>query len=48
MKELKQQKENMERITRMVAEEVQTLKAQCDNERENAKIMKIEADRVSL
>ena len=38
----------MERITRIVAEEVQNLKTQCDHERENAKIMKIEADRVSL
>ncbi|XP_060822026.1 shootin-1 [Bombus pascuorum] len=44
--EMKVQKENMERVTKMVAEEVQALKAQCDRERENAKIMKIEAERV--
>lgn len=43
---MKVQKENMERVTKMVAEEVQALKAQCDRERENAKIMKIEAERV--
>ena len=48
MRELKQKQENMERVTRMVAEEVQTLKTQCDRERENAKMMKIEADRVSF
>lgn len=48
MRELRQKQENMERITRMVAEEVQTLKTQCDRERENAKMMKIEADRVSF
>lgn len=30
----------------MVAEEVQTLKTQCDLERENAKIFKIEAEKV--
>ncbi|XP_043256944.1 shootin-1 [Colletes gigas] len=44
--EMKVHKENMERVTKMVAEEVQALKAQCDRERENAKIMKIEAERV--
>ncbi|XP_061932506.1 shootin-1 isoform X2 [Apis cerana] len=44
--EMKVQKDNMERVTKMVAEEVQALKAQCDRERENAKIMKIEAERV--
>lgn len=43
---MKVHKENMERVTKMVAEEVQALKAQCDRERENAKIMKIEAERV--
>lgn len=48
MKEIKVQKENMERVTKMVADEVRTLKAQCDRERENAKMIKIEADRVSL
>lgn len=36
----------MERVTKMVAEEVQTLKTQCDRERENAKILKLEAERV--
>lgn len=46
MNEMKVQKENMERVTKMVAEEVQALKAQCDRERENAKIMKREAERV--
>ncbi|XP_015597235.1 shootin-1 [Cephus cinctus] len=45
MKELQMQRENMERVTRMVAEEVQNLKAQCDRERENAKMIKLEADR---
>ncbi|KZC10981.1 PREDICTED: shootin-1 [Dufourea novaeangliae] len=44
--EMKVHQENMERVTKMVAEEVQALKAQCDRERENAKIMKIEAERV--
>ncbi|KAG7201209.1 hypothetical protein KM043_003996 [Ampulex compressa] len=44
--EMKVHKENMERVTKMVAEEVQALKTQCDRERENAKIMKIEAERV--
>ncbi|KAG6797254.1 shootin-1 isoform X1 [Apis mellifera caucasica] len=44
--EMKVQKDNMERVTKMVAEEVRALKAQCDRERENAKIMKIEAERV--
>ncbi|XP_017881052.1 shootin-1 [Ceratina calcarata] len=44
--EMKVQKENMERVTKMVAEEIQALKAQCDRERENAKIMKIEAEKV--
>lgn len=39
---MKVHKENMERVTKMVAEEVQALKAQCDRERENAKIMKID------
>lgn len=39
-------KENMERVTKMVAEEVQALKMQCDRERENAKILRIEADKV--
>ncbi|XP_076245229.1 uncharacterized protein LOC143185838 isoform X2 [Calliopsis andreniformis] len=44
--EMKVHKENMERVTKMVAEEVQALKTQCDREKENAKIMKIEAERV--
>lgn len=44
---MKVQKENMERVTKMVAEEVQALKVQCDRERENAKIIKIEAERVN-
>lgn len=44
--EMKVHKENMERVSKMVAEEVQALRAQCDRERENAKIMKIEAERV--
>ena len=39
-------KENMERVTKMVAEEVQVLKLQCDRDRENAKILKIEAEKV--
>lgn len=39
-------KENMERVTKMVAEEVQILKTQCDRERESAKILKMEAERV--
>ncbi|XP_076658601.1 uncharacterized protein LOC143362390 [Halictus rubicundus] len=43
--EMKVQKENMARVTKMVAEEVQALKVQCDRERENAKIIKIEAER---
>lgn len=43
---MKVHKENMERVTKMVAEEVQALKTQCDRERENAKILKIEADKV--
>jgi len=43
---MKVHKENMERVTKMVAEEVQTLKTQCDRERENAKILKLEAERV--
>lgn len=43
---MKVHKENMERVTKMVAEEVQTLKTQCDRERESAKILKMEADRV--
>ncbi|RLU17611.1 hypothetical protein DMN91_009847 [Ooceraea biroi] len=46
IKEMKIHKENMERVTKMVAEEVQALKTQCDRERENAKILKIEADKV--
>ncbi|KAK0183371.1 hypothetical protein PV327_001420 [Microctonus hyperodae] len=46
VKQLLIQKENMERVSRMVAEEVETLKTQCDRERENAKIIKLEADRV--
>ena len=37
----------MERVTKMVADEVQTLKAQCDRERESARQMKLEADKVS-
>lgn len=44
--EMKVHKGNMERITKMVAEEVQVLKTQCDRERENAKILKIEAEKV--
>lgn len=44
---MKVQKENMERVTKMVAEEVQALKVQCDRERENAKIIQIEAERVN-
>lgn len=43
---MKVHKENMERVTKMVAEEVQTLKTQCDRERESAKILKMEAERV--
>lgn len=46
IKQLLIQKENMERVSRMVAEEVETLKNQCDRERENAKFIKLEADRV--
>jgi hypothetical protein len=46
IKEMNMHKENMERVTKMVAEEVQTLKTQCDRERENAKILKIEAEKV--
>ncbi|XP_078048861.1 uncharacterized protein LOC144476128 isoform X2 [Augochlora pura] len=42
--EMKVQKENMARVTKMVAEEVQALNVQCDRERENAKIIKIEAE----
>lgn len=45
---MKVQKENMERVTKMVAEEVQTLKTQCDRERENAKMLKLEAEKVSV
>lgn len=45
--EMKMQKENMERVTKMVAKEVQALKTQCDRERETAKIMKLEADKVN-
>ncbi|XP_012229435.2 shootin-1 [Linepithema humile] len=44
--EMKVHKGNMERVTKMVAEEVQALKTQCDRERENAKILKIEAEKV--
>lgn len=43
---MKVHKENMERVTKMVAEEVQILKTQCDRERESAKILKMEAERV--
>lgn len=43
---MKVHKGNMERVTKMVAEEVQVLKTQCDRERENAKILKIEAEKV--
>lgn len=43
---MKVHKENMERVTKMVAEEVQVLKLQCDRDRENAKILKIEAEKV--
>lgn len=43
---MKVHKENMERVTKMVAEEVQTLKTQCDRERESAKLLKMEAERV--
>ncbi|XP_063988740.1 shootin-1 [Diachasmimorpha longicaudata] len=46
IKQLTIHKENMERVSRMVADEVQALKAQCDREREHAKMIKIEADRV--
>jgi len=46
IKEMNMHKENMERVTKMVAEEVQALKTQCDRERENAKILKIEAEKV--
>lgn len=45
--EMKVHKGNMERITKMVAEQVQVLKTQCDRERENAKILKIEAEKVN-
>ncbi|XP_029675043.1 shootin-1 isoform X1 [Formica exsecta] len=44
--EMKFYKGNMERVTKMVTEEVQALKTQCDRERENAKILKIEAEKV--
>ncbi|KAL0109711.1 hypothetical protein PUN28_014620 [Cardiocondyla obscurior] len=44
--EMKVHKENMERVTKMVAEEVQTLKTQCDRERESAKLLKMESERV--
>ncbi|XP_050463555.1 shootin-1 isoform X2 [Cataglyphis hispanica] len=44
--EMKVYKGNMERVTKMVTEEVQALKTQCDRERENAKILKIEAEKV--
>lgn len=47
MREIKVQKENMERITKMVADEVQALKTQCDRERENARLAKVEADKVN-
>ena len=43
---MKVHKENMERVTKMVAEEVQTLKTQCDRERESAKMLQLEAERV--
>lgn len=43
---MKVHKENMERVTKMVAEEVQVLKTQCDRERENTKILKMEAEKV--
>lgn len=43
---MKMYKENMERVTKKVAEEVRILKTQCDHERENAKILQREAERV--
>ncbi|XP_014203365.1 shootin-1 isoform X2 [Copidosoma floridanum] len=45
MRELSVQKENLERVTKMVADEVQVLKTQCDREREGARLLKLEADR---
>ncbi|XP_012255511.2 shootin-1 [Athalia rosae] len=45
MRDFQKQRENMERVTRLVADEVQSLKEQCEKERETAQIMKIEADR---
>lgn len=45
--EMKVHKGNMEKITKMVAEQVQVLKTQCDRERENAKILKVEAEKVN-
>ncbi|XP_072752319.1 uncharacterized protein [Anoplolepis gracilipes] len=44
--EMKVHKGNMERVSKMVTEEVQALKTQYDRERENAKILKIEAEKV--
>lgn len=39
-------KENVERVSKMVSDEVVTLRVQCDKERESAKLMKLEANRV--
>lgn len=48
LRELTVQKENVQRVSKLVSEEVQTLKEQCDRERENTRIIKMEAARVSL
>lgn len=47
IKELEVHKENMDRISKKVADEVEVLRNQCDREKENARLMKLEADRVS-
>lgn len=47
VKELQVHKENMDRISKKVSDEVEVLKNQCDREKENARLMKLEADRVS-
>uniref|UniRef100_A0A0C9QUA5 SHOT1_0 protein n=1 Tax=Fopius arisanus TaxID=64838 RepID=A0A0C9QUA5_9HYME len=46
IKQLTIHKENMERVSRMVSDEVEALKSQCDREREHTKMIKFEADRV--
>lgn len=45
--EMKVHKGNMERVSKMVTEEVQALKTQYDRERENAKFLKMEAEKVN-